>query len=146
MLFITAKNSSGKNLVFLGTVLVTLALQLQGLHRKDAGFAMCWLCCVLALPCAGFAVFAGTGVLQLRMSGSSGLRQAQCICHRAQGLLSSPALTCQNSRGLWPQHIKGHLHQAPHFRGQAQPHHHTQDAHSLMATAYTANCSIGPRC
>lgn len=50
LLFITAKSSSGKNLIFLGTMVVTVALQLRGLQREDAaGFAVCWLCRVCRL-------------------------------------------------------------------------------------------------
>lgn len=88
LLFIIPKeNDSGKNLIFLRTALVTPAFQLQRAVQKG-----CWLCLVCK---RGGAPAQDVGNRQ-----AADRRRASD--HRAvRDLLGSPALTCQNPRGLW---------------------------------------------
>lgn len=84
LLFIIPKeNNSGKNLIFLRTVLVTLAFQLQGATQKG-----CWLCLVCK--------HGGAPAQDVRNQQAADRRSASDQ-RAVRDLLSSPALTCQNS-------------------------------------------------
>jgi len=84
LLFIVPKeNNSGKNLIFLRTVLVTLAFQLQGTVQKG---------CCLCLVCE----HGGAPAQDVRNQQAADRRSASDQ-RAVRDLLGSPALTCQNS-------------------------------------------------